>query len=133
MIEDRDQLDALLGSIEMLGTRFEEWRFGWKVTPVIQGTLQGWHIQCSFDRPDVSRPAPQDLGGPVMTKGYGRKWLVERGASDTSVVFTAWLAIQQIIIHELHESFIVEVDGERVRLLDPHKELADLAHGSRRV
>jgi hypothetical protein len=34
--------------------------------------------------------------------------------------------------HELYESFTVELDGERVVLFDPHKELPQLAHGSRR-
>jgi len=43
------------------------------------------------------------------------------------------MAVQQVITHELHESFTVMVGGKRVRLLDPHKELSDLAVGSREV
>lgn len=135
-IQTTENLHRLLSSIEMLGTKFEEWSFDWKVTHVevpretldgeiLGSMLEGWHIQCSFERPDANTG---DVG-----KGYGRKWYVELGTPKTAVVFTAWMAIQQIVIHELHESFTVMVDGERVRLLDPHKELADLAVGSRRV
>jgi hypothetical protein len=130
MIETNEQIGKLLTSIAMKDTRFEEWKFGWKVTPLMDagvGEAVGWHVQCSFERPDVSAE------GATMSTGYGRKWLIERGTPDTGVVFTAWLALQQIVIHELHESFTVEVDGECVRLLDPHKTLTDLAHGSRRV
>lgn len=121
-IETAEQLTNLLNGIEMKGTRFAEWHFSWRIT---DPGHDGWFIQCSFERPDAN-------GGPLAT-GYGRKWWVDYDTSDTGVVFTAWLAIQQIIIHELHESFTVMVNGERVRLLDPHKELADLAVGSRRI
>jgi len=135
-VQNAVQLNILLSSIEMRGTRFAEWRFGWRVTEVEgPGTgldrmaglveLLGWHVQCSFERPDAN-------DGSVAV-GYGRKWFVDVGTSETGVVFTAWLAIQQIVIHELHESFTVTVEGERVRLLDPHKRLADLAAGSRRL
>ena len=122
-IETRKQLEYLLGDIQMLGTRFEDWFFNWKVTDC----EVGWHIQSSFERPDANSTHN------AMDRGFGRKWLIEVGTSDTGVVFTAWMALQQIIIHELHESFVIEIDGERVRLLDPHKSLTDLAHGSRRV
>lgn len=121
-IETGSQLAELLDGIEMLGTRLEEWKFDWRITEM---DSRGWFVQCSFERPDAN-------GGDVRV-GYGRKWWVDREAPVTGVVFTAWLAIQQIVVHELHESFTVMVDGERVRLLDPHKELSDLAVGSRRV
>ncbi len=123
MIETGPQLAELLKGIEMLGTRFEEWKFGWRIIDNMGG--DGWFIQCSFERPDAN--------GGEMDVGYGRKWFIEPGTPDTGVIFTAWLAIQQIVMHELHESFTIKVDGERVRLLDPHKTLPDLAHGSRRV
>lgn len=127
MITTHAQLMDVLESIDMLGTRFEDWKFGWVRKEVKDHPVNGWLIQCSFERPDVNGDFTE-LGA-----GYGRPWFIEYGATIEGVVFTAWLAIQQIIIHELHESFVVTVNGERVRLLDPHKKLADLAVGSRRV
>lgn len=141
ILETQDQLEELLEGIQMVGTRFEDWRFDWKITPVeepvtsvefgvvtVHGKrLVGWHLQSSFERPDANDP------GADMGVGYGRKWFVEVGTPDTGVIFTAWMAVQQIIIHELHEAFTVNVKGERVRLLDPHKNLVDLAVGSRKV
>jgi len=132
-IETQKQLEYLLGDIQMLGTRFEDWDFDWKIeelegmTLTSAGDVIGWHIQSSFERPDANSTHNK------MDRGFGRKWFVEAGTPDTGVVFTAWMALQQIVIHELHESFVVEVNGECVRLLDPHKTLADLAVGSRRV
>lgn len=127
-ITNSADLMDLLESIEMVGTRFEEWNFQWAMREShdVDG-VRAWIVQCSFERPDVNGEFT-DQG-----IGFGRPWLIETGTPVTGVVFTAWLAIQQIIIHELHESFTVMVDGERVRLLDPHKELADLAVGSRRI
>lgn len=118
----REHLLELLASIKMFGTHFQDWSFDWRVTAV---GGDGWHIQSSFERPDV------DGGG--TDRGYGRRWYVEFGASLESVVFTAWLAIRQVVEHELHESFTVSVGGRQVRLLDPHKRLKDVAHGSREV
>jgi hypothetical protein len=89
--------------------------------------VNGWLIRCSFERPDVNGDFTE------QGVGHGRPWWVEYGASETGTIMTAWLAIQQIITHELHESFTVMVNGERVRLLDPHKSLEDLAVGSGRV
>jgi len=122
-IQTREQLEMLLGDIVMRGTRFEDWNFDWRVT----NCEEGWYIQSSFERPDV------DSRYNEMRRGFGRKWLVERRTPETGVVFTAWLAIQQIVTHELHESFTVRVGNKFVRLLDPHKELAGLAVGSRVV
>lgn len=121
-VDTGSHLAEMLDGIQMLGTRLAEWKFDWRIT---DPGGDGWFIQCSFERPDAN--------GGSMGVGYGRKWWVDRGTPVTGVVFTAWLAVQQIVIHELHESFTVMVDGERVRLLDPHKTLSDLAVGSRRV
>jgi hypothetical protein len=130
-ITDGTQLMDLLESIQMVGTRLEDWRFGWAMETVTEMNYEdgerGWLVRCSFERPDVNGEFSE------QGVGYGREWFIASGTPDTGVVFTAWLAIQQIIIHELHEAFTVEVDGERVRLLDPHKDLADLAVGSRRA
>lgn len=124
MIETKEQLRDVLASIEMFGTRFQDWSFDWRVEE-LGAQVIGWHVQSSFERPDVE--------SPFVDRGYGRRWFVERGASLESVVFTAWLAIRQIVEHELHESFTVSVGGRQVRLLDPHKRLEDVAHGSREV
>lgn len=116
------RLQTVLQGIDFTGTRFAEWEFGWRVS-VADG---GFHIECSFERPDVAAE-----GG--LAVGFGRKWFVGHDDSAESMVFTAWLAVRQIVEHELHESFTVTVAGERVVLLDPHKRLQDLAVGSRRV
>lgn len=126
-VETPEQLAAVLESLEMCGTLFERWRFDWKWVPASDEDQRGWNVQCSFERPNV------DLRVGGIEQGFGRKWFVACGTPVTGVVFTAWLAIKQIAEHELMEAFTVRLDGERVRLLDPHKTLADVAHGSRRV
>lgn len=124
---DQEQLEDVLDGISMSGTRFQDWSFDWSVTQAKGEHSEGWFIQSSFERPDV------DGVTPAVTRGFGREWYVKSGASLEGVVFTAWLAIRQVVEHELHESFTVTVGGERVRLLDPHKRLEDVAVGSRRV
>lgn len=124
-VESQEQLEQMLEGIEMRGTRFEDWSFDWRVEEIDREGVEvlGWHVRSSFERPDVD--------GERLERGYGRRWFVEPGSSVERVVFTAWLAIRQIVEHELHESFTVNVGGRRVRLLDPHKSLEDLAVGSR--
>lgn len=125
-VHTQDGLEGILGSISMQGTLFESWEFNWRVLDAADGEQIGWNLQCSFDRPDVENPS-------APRQGFGRKWFVSEGTEVTGVVFTAWLAIKQLVEHELMESFVVKVEGERVRLLDPHKRLSEVAHGSRRV
>lgn len=129
-IDNGTDLMNLLESIEMLGTRLEDWNFRWSLDTVLEldGVKErGWLVACSFERPDANGVFDE------QGIGYGREWFVKPGTPVTGVVFTAWMAIEQVLKHELHESFTVMVDGERVRLLDPHKELSDLAVGSRRI
>jgi hypothetical protein len=132
-IDNSTDLMNLLESVQMLGTRLEEWNFCWSLDTVMglppdqNEEVRGWLVRCSFERPDANGDFSE------QGVGYGREWFIAPGTPVTGVVFTAWMAIQQVLIHELHESFTVLVDGERVRLLDPHKELADLAVGSRRI
>ena len=120
-------LQGVLAGVRMRGTRFEEWDFEWSIDEMRHddGELHGWCIYCSFERPSVD--------GGEMSRGLGRAWWIDEGSTRRAVVFTAWLAIRQIVDHELHESFTVCLDGEQVRLLDPHKSLEDLAVGSARV
>lgn len=135
VVESQEQLEEVLAGIEMRGTRFEDWSFDWKVEQLegLAAEVIGWHVQSSFERFDVDGAPRGDFGGPVLERGYGRRWFVEPGSSVERVVFTAWLAIRQIVEHELHEAFTVVVGGRRVRLLDPHKSLEDVAVGSREV
>lgn len=125
-ITTKKELEDFLHQIKMRGTRLEGWSFSWRAQHAADEDSAGWNIQCSFERPDADSPTNFGVG-------YGRKWYIARGSSKESITFTAWLAIQQILTHELHESFIVPVAGEDVRLLDPHKRLEDLAVGSRRI
>jgi len=123
-----DEVRELLSGIKMVGTRFEDWAFEWNLEEVEQTEdvrLYGFLIRCSFERPDA-------VTGEIA-KGWGRWWWIDEEATRERVVFTAWLAIKQVVDHELHESFTVNLGGEQVRLLDPHKTLEDLAVGSARV
>jgi len=126
-ITNGTDLMNLLESIEMVGTRLAEWNFRWAMQEVKTQDVDGWLVQCSFERPDVNGEFTE------QGVGYGREWFIANGAPDTGVVFTAWEAMKFIVFHEMHESFTVMIDGKRVRLMDPHKELADLAVGSRIV
>lgn len=125
---DKSMIEGMLSGISMRGTRFEEWDFEWEVRgplDMMDWNDEGFLIRCSFERPDAETGE--------MARGWGRGWWIGQHSSPEQVVFTAWLAIKQIVDHELHESFVVNVKGEQVRLLDPHKSLADLAVGSARV
>lgn len=71
-------------------------------------------LRCSFRRPD------RETGEPG--RGWGRWWHVEHGASTSSVVKTAWLAVKQVVEHELMEAF--KVSGRRP--FDPHRTVDEL-------
>ena len=117
---DKNELADILSQVKCKRTRFAEWEFNFIVHPMASQSWdgpEGWAIQCSFERPDAL------LHGKVKT-GYGRHWLVANGATETSIVKTAWLAMQQIVAHELMEAF--EWRGERI--FDPHKSLMTLAY-----
>jgi len=130
-VVDEKMIEGMLGGISMRGTRFEGWDFEWEVCGPLdimderEWTNEGFLVRCSFERPDA-------VTGK-MARGWGRHWWVDRHSSPEQVVFTAWLAIKQVVDHELHESFVVNMGGEQVKLLDPHKSLGDLAVGSARV
>tara|TARA_Y100000034_G_C6900945_1_gene416698 strand:+ start:2001 stop:2522 length:522 start_codon:yes stop_codon:yes gene_type:complete len=86
------------------------------IGPQYDEELRGWTIQTSFQRPDTET-------GDVST-GYGREWFIEIGASADAVLKTAYMAMQQILVHELMEAFMV--DGARV--FNPHAKLEDLVN-----
>jgi hypothetical protein len=76
---------------------------------------RGWLVNTTFQRPDTHT-------GEIGT-GAGRKEFVPHGATESSVVKTAWLLAEMIVRHELMEAFLY--DG--VRLFDPHRTVQELA------
>lgn len=127
----RSEVEDVLLGIEMVGTRFAEWDFAFTVdelTPTneaakaaVTGDGTPLLLRCSFERPDA------DTGD--MDTGKGRGWFIEADATEDSVVKTAWLAMKQIVDHELMEAFTYN----SVRVFDPHKSIEDLTHGSRAI
>lgn len=87
---------------------------GWKFQ--VREVQEGFFIRTSFRRPDTNT-------GKIGT-GYGRWMFVHKDADDRSIVMTAWVCAEMIVKHELMEAFLYE----KVRILDPHKSLADLAY-----
>lgn len=81
--------------------------------------LHGHNIRCSFQRPDTATGA--------IGRGFGRWWFVEADASESAIIKTAWLAMRQIVDHEMYEAF--RVDG--VRVFDPHVDVDDLVEINR--
>lgn len=76
---------------------------------------RGWLVATTFMRPDT------ETG--VVGKGTGRQWFVERGASASGLVKTAFAAAKMILEHELMEAFTYK--GERI--FDPHHTVLDLS------
>lgn len=76
--------------------------------------LLGWNIQTTFRRPDTAT-------GEVGT-GRGRSWFISKGSTADGIIKTAYLAMQQILTHELMEAFLVD----EVRVFNPHAAISDL-------
>jgi hypothetical protein len=85
--------------------------------PLEEDIVLGWNIRCSFERPDTKTGK--------MSRGWGRWWFVGEGTSDTGIIKTAWLAMRQIVEHEMMEAFLV--DG--VRIFNPHRSVQQLKMG----
>ena len=80
--------------------------------------LDGFYmIRTSFKRKDI-------VSGEFGT-GWGR-WHTTpvAGATETSVIMTAWVAVKMIVEHELLESF--EYKGKKI--FNPHKSLEELIY-----
>jgi hypothetical protein len=92
--------------------------WGWKVEPVFgeEGVLFGFLVYSGFERPDTHTGE--------MGRGWGRGWFVQKDYTEKGLLMTAWLAIRQIVEHELLEAF--SIDG--ARMFDPHKPLDTLAY-----
>ena len=99
-------------------------RHDWQICLLPKGDVK---IRCGFWRIDT------DTG--TLGKGYGRWWLIDAGSTEKAILMTAWLALQQVVAHELLESFSYRYnDGEApVRVFDPHKSLENLLWGGRPV
>jgi hypothetical protein len=76
---------------------------------------RGWFVNTTFRRPD-------SYTGEIGT-GSGRKEFVAIGATESSVVKTAWLLAELIVRHELMEAFLYR----GVRIFDPHRTVDELA------
>ena len=114
VIVSKEKVEKVLANISMApsGINFTEqgpYEF------VIEEKGEDIFIRCSFWRPDTQTG---EYG-----QGYGRLWPIE-SSNEKAIVMTAWLAVQQIIEHELLESFMYK----GARLFDPHKSLEDLAY-----
>lgn len=88
---------------------------GWDFEFKIEGGL--YLIRTSFMRKDI------DNG--EMGKGWGR-WHTTpvNGATETSIVMTAWVCVKMIVEHELLEGF--EYKGKKV--FNPHKTIDELIY-----
>ena len=88
---------------------------GWEFQIKIEGDL--YLIRTSFKR--------KDINSGKLGKGWGR-WHTTpvKGASETSIVMTAWVCVKMIIEHELLEGF--EYKGKKV--FNPHKTIDQLVY-----
>src|SRR4051812_14060619 len=94
------------------------WAWEAEELPRPDGSLKGWLVNTTFQRPDTD-------SGAVGT-GRGRQEFVAVGTSVSGVVKTAWLLAELIVRHELMEAFLF--DGNRV--FDPHKTVEELSRPS---
>ena len=126
-----EETQKVLNSIT-LGGAFEAWSFefdlGEDSRPKREFPRYNFdrYVMCaSFNRPDI------DIDTGEVSTGYGREWIIKSTDTRKQIVLTCWLAAKQVIDHETHEAFTVDLDGAPTVLFDPHKSLDDLAEGSR--
>lgn len=81
------------------------------VEEVSDDIKDGFTVQWVFRERDNMHPEDE-----MLYPQHCRKWLVECGASSSSVIKTLYLAAQQAVMHEFQEQFWV---GGKP-LLDPH-------------
>ena len=88
---------------------------GWDFEVIIEGKF--YLMRTSFMRKDI---ITGEFG-----KGWGRFHTTPiDGATETSIVMTAWVCVKMIVDHELMESF--EYKGKKV--FNPHKTLDQLIY-----
>lgn len=71
-----------------------------------------------FMEQDVTKPNDKTL-----YKQECRKYYIANDATETDVIRTVWLALQQAVMHEVAESFLYN----GVRLFDPHTNYVSLS------
>lgn len=96
-----DELRSVLADIE-----FQGWRFG---VDVWTGHIL--HIRVEFDAFDN-----HDESNDEAMPQSGRWWRIEKNASRSDVVRTAWLAVMTAMEHEIREQF--KYQGKAI--FDPH-------------
>ncbi len=75
----------------------------------------GWFVSAEHERPD------RQTG--VVGRGFGRRWFVEHGSTESGLVKTALMAVLALAEHEVREHFLYQ--GRRP--FDPHKSVASMA------
>lgn len=88
---------------------------GWRYEVEVHNGF--YFIRTSFQRKDINT-------GEIGT-GWGR-WntTAVAGATETSIVMTAWVCVDQVVRHELLEGF--EYKGKKV--FNPHKTIDQLIY-----
>lgn len=117
-VKNKVDLQGIVGKITFgpSGVMLDRMNLEWEIHQIDIG----WRVRFAFDRPDTVTGEPG--------RGYGRWELIERGASESSVVKTCWLLLELLVRHELMEAF--QYNG--AKLFDPHRTVAELALSAKR-
>jgi hypothetical protein len=94
--------------------KFKNWQI--EVTAVIDDA--GYLLQWTFLGKDTTKPLDNQL-----YMQYCREWFISHDATETQLIRTAWLAVQQAMMHEAAELFLYN----GIRLFDPHTDYVKLA------
>lgn len=102
----RDVIEEILGHIT-----YRDWRFN------LEERGGGFLLQVMFNAPCAT--------SGILEEQRCRKWYVSKYACDNEVVRTAYLAVQQAVIHELDENFLF--CGQRIH--NPHVNYTNIVEG----
>lgn len=91
---------------------------GWKWRLFEKG--DGFLFQWTFMERDLTNP---DSNAPEEEQ-FARKWYISPFMTDSEIIRTAYLAVQQAEIHEIAERFTFC----GIRIFDPHMNYPALAH-----
>ena len=91
--------------------KYKDWSLKWF------SIENGFLLQWIFMEKDATKAEDETL-----YEQYCRKWYVSKYSTKTEVIRTAWLAVQQAVMHEVAESFLYN----NVRLFDPHTDYVSL-------
>jgi hypothetical protein len=120
-LKDKNELlDRIKTDLERISFKASclNFAWGWKVSFTYDesGSVFGYSIHSGFNRPDTHTGK--------IGRGWGRAWPISINYTDKELFMTCWMAIEQIIKHELLEAFSVD----NCRVFDPHKSMADLMY-----